>query len=456
MPEIDKNQSDDIVSDINQFSARARIAAKLNTAKVCYQQKKYEDAEQMAREIVSTDNLNSDAYYILGLVARQRRQYQEAVEFMNEAIRLSPDRPDYHFTKGMNYTDLERAEDALLAYDMAVLLAPEFAEAHNFRANILGKAGRFNEALRACEKVIEIVPNSAQAYSNLGNILYKIGQIEGALEAYNAALAINPELADTHYNQGLVYNSVERYEDARESFRNALRINPKLESAGYMLAALDGEAAPAQPPAQYVTSLFDGYAVNYDEILVEKLNCQVPKLMLMEGIKQLPDKSVKLDILDLGCGTGLCGVAFRDLATTLVGIDLSSGMLAKSGEREIYTELLQGDILTVLENTEQQFDLVLSGDVFVYIGALDGVFSRVRKCLKTGGLFIFSVEREEGHEKYKIRKSGRYAHSPEYIKTLTVNTGFSMVSNNSATLRNEHGKPVAGEIILLRARDNTQ
>ena len=35
-------------------------------------------------------------------------------------------------------------------------------------------------------------------------------------------------------------------------------------------------------------------------------------------------------MLDLGCGTGLAGAAFRPLVDWLVGVDLSAGMIAQA------------------------------------------------------------------------------------------------------------------------------
>ena len=38
-------------------------------------------------------------------------------------------------------------------------------------------------------------------------------------------------------------------------------------------------------------------------------------------------------ILDLGCGTGLCGPLFKPMASTLIGIDLSEKMIAQAAQK---------------------------------------------------------------------------------------------------------------------------
>src|SRR5207248_233908 len=76
-----------------------------------------------------------------------------------------------------------------------------------------------------------------------------------------------------------------------------------------------------------------------------------------------------LDVLDLGCGTGLCGALLRRWARTLVGVDLSPGMLEKARERGCYDRLEQGDLVAVMRTMPaRSFDLIVATDVLIYIG----------------------------------------------------------------------------------------
>ena len=44
-------------------------------------------------------------------------------------------------------------------------------------------------------------------------------------------------------------------------------------------------------------------------------------------------------MLDLGCGTGLAGEAFRPHVDWLEGVDLSPGMIAQARKKTIYDRL---------------------------------------------------------------------------------------------------------------------
>ena len=73
-----------------------------------------------------------------------------------------------------------------------------------------------------------------------------------------------------------------------------------------------------------MAGLFDQYAHEYDMHMTGVLGYAVPRQLrelVAPYLVQPP-----LAILDLGCGTGLSGAVFQDLAHTLVGIDLSPNM----------------------------------------------------------------------------------------------------------------------------------
>jgi predicted TPR repeat methyltransferase len=74
--------------------------------------------------------------------------------------------------------------------------------------------------------------------------------------------------------------------------------------------------------------------------------------------------------IDLGCGTGLVGVAFRGLCQHLVGVDLSGKMIDQATRKQVYDALHEGDVVDFLQQTDQTFDLFLSADTLIYLGYL--------------------------------------------------------------------------------------
>jgi predicted TPR repeat methyltransferase len=199
-----------------------------------------------------------------------------------------------------------------------------------------------------------------------------------------------------------------------------------------------------------VTRLFDGYAGNFDQHLVGKLQYHIPAHISATLRRMHGNDTRKLSVLDIGCGTGLVGAEIRDMAEYLAGVDLSPKMVEQARQRGIYDELREQDVVSYMEQAARRFDAVLSADVFIYIGDLDPVFSAVSRCLTAGGLFVFSEEAHVGSEPYRLRTSGRYAHSLPYLRELSARYGFEKIDVDNVTIRLENDVPIEGYVVTLR------
>jgi predicted TPR repeat methyltransferase len=58
-----------------------------------------------------------------------------------------------------------------------------------------------------------------------------------------------------------------------------------------------------------------------------------------------------LDVLDAGCGTGLCGAIVAPYARRLVGVDLSEGMLVHATSKNVYDSLIKAELTEYLRGT---------------------------------------------------------------------------------------------------------
>jgi predicted TPR repeat methyltransferase len=212
------------------------------------------------------------------------------------------------------------------------------------------------------------------------------------------------------------------------------------------------DAALARPverqPAQLVAQRFDEMAEAFDEHLVLRLGYEGPQ-HLTALIAPLIAADGALDVLDIGCGTGLLAAALRPLARRLAGVDLSAGMLAKAGERGLYDALERADLLDALAQGEAGWDLIVALDTFPYLGALEATFEAAARALKPGGRFAFSTEAADAGD-YVLRGNGRYAHSAAYVRRLATGR-FAIEAETTAMLRREAGRALDGGYFLLRA-----
>jgi predicted TPR repeat methyltransferase len=159
------------------------------------------------------------------------------------------------------------------------------------------------------------------------------------------------------------------------------------------------------------------------------------------------EPSKRLDVLDVGCGTGLCGPMVAPYARRLVGVDLSAGMLAHAKEKNVYDELLKTELTEYLRDNRGGFDLIVSGDALVYFGDLKDVVAAA--ALRPNGLFVFTLEHAIGGEAdvdYHFELHGRYSHAPAYVEQLLTVSGLQPEIAH-AELRMEAGASVAGLVI---------
>ena len=125
-------------------------------------------------------------------------------------------------------------------------------------------------------------------------------------------------------------------------------------------------------------------------------------------------------------------------------------MLGKARERGAYDELVRAELTAYLEANRQRFDTLLSADTLCYFGPLDEFARAAFAALTPGGVLVFTVEREEGGEPYRLQPSGRYSHSRVAVEASLTRAGFTVVAIADDTLRQEAGEPVHGLVVTAQ------
>ncbi len=283
-------------------------------------------------------------------------------------------------------------------------------------------------------------------------MLQHYDELEAAAESFEAAIAANPRHVDAHYCLSIILHCLDRSEEAIALLYKVLEIEPEHDRAKHMRDALEGRAT-RHAPGSYVVALFDNYAPRYDKHLVGTLRYRGPEL-IRAAVRSVASRDRFERALDLGCGTGLVGQALAGMTGRLVGIDLSAKMIEKAEESGAYDDLQVADIFDYLiapERTRRPFDLVVSGDVLLYIGDLDPLFAKLVPVMRPGGLFAFTVEEKvEAGDGFALRNTGRYVHRPDYIESAAAAHGFEALHLESAAVRQQGGEPVMGLVTVLR------
>ncbi len=248
---------------------------------------------------------------------------------------------------------------------------------------------------------------------------------------------------------GHARSSLGQHEAAAAAYADARKLAPEDPYVRHLAAAAGLSADAGRAAPEYVEVVFDGYAARFDAHLIS-LGYRIPGL-----IRAALDDTPLGAVLDLGCGTGLAGVALSDLRPSpLVGVDLSSAMLGQARRRGLYSELHHAEIGSFLAAEPRKFPLILAADVLPYFGELDALCRLTAARLTPGGRFLFSVEelpRASGTlAPWRLGRLGRYQHAAGYVRAAAVEAGLAVQFLRRETLRLEGRAPVPGLFIELR------
>jgi predicted TPR repeat methyltransferase len=239
-----------------------------------------------------------------------------------------------------------------------------------------------------------------------------------------------------------------RRADARAAYEKYLELEPGDLEVRHIMISLRDETPPARVPDECIQYLYRRFAPYFDRNLVEELSYKGPE-HLQSMVDTVLGNRDQLSVLDLGCGSGLAGVRFKPKAAMLIGVDLSPEMIELARARGIYDQLEVAEITAWLGRAQQQFDLVIGCDCFIYFADLAQVVAPAAKVLRPGSVFAFTVEKGKRHP-YALTDSGRYVHHPDHVREVAQAAGLRVERLEEAFLRTEYGEDVIGLFVILR------
>jgi predicted TPR repeat methyltransferase len=376
-----------------------------------------------------------------GLLDSAGAAYQRLLHYFPEA-------PLLHFHLGLVHFEQGEYENGRHAFARAADLNPADMDILFNLALTQKKTGDLAGAILSYQRILEIEPSSIDTLYNLAGCYKDSGQPAHAIETYLEVLQLVPDHPSANSNLAYVYHLTGQTARAVCYYQQVLQYQPGHQAAQHMLAALTGCGTACSPDA-YVKDVFDNYSPHYERSLVVELEYCVPTAI--RGVVDTGPAGKKTydQGLDLGCGTGLGGEAFRDCVAVLDGVDLSGKMIAFAAAKHLYRNLHVGNIVNFLKSTRESYDFYLAADVFAYVGELAETLSLLRERARRDVLCCFSTENIDGCG-YQLQRTGRFAHTPDYIKEVSQATGWKVVANRKTLLRKEKGRWVKGDLWLLQ------
>ena len=411
-----------------------------------HKNEQFAEAEDVYGRILELVPDHPDVLHFSGILAHQQGKSEQAIALIEKSLAIVPDQADCYSNLGNIFQARGRLEEGIAAYQRAIELNPGHANAHSNLGVLLRAQGKLTEAEASYRTAIRLSPEHIDAYTNLGILLAAQKRLPEAIACYCKVITLKPSHPDARRLLALAHTTVGEIDKARDIFAEWLGEEPENPIAQHMLAACSGEQVPVRASDAYVETVFDGFAASFDSKLA-RLAYRAPSLVAAM-VTELPiEPSKSLDVLDVGCGTGLCGPLLAPYARRMVGVDLSAKMLVQAEERHVYDALVKGELTAYLADSVGAFDLVVSADTLVYFGALEAVVGAAAAAMRPGGRLIFTVEEwVNGTGEFCLSPHGRYTHARPYVERVLADAGLRP-EIVSADLRTEGGVPVAGLVV---------
>ena len=263
-------------------------------------------------------------------------------------------------------------------------------------------------------------------------------------------ITLRPKHREARKLLALAHTTLGEIDEAIRIFSEWLAEEPDDPIARHMLAACTGQGTPQRASDGFVATTFDSFAASFESKLA-KLHYRAPRLLatLLEDASGTPAR--QFDVLDAGCGTGLCGPLVAPYARTLTGVDLSARMLVQAREKQIYDEIVEMELTAYLRSRPAAFDAIVSADTLVYFGDLEDAIAAASAALRPGGLLVFTLERAvtEPAPDFHLEMHGRYTHAQPYVERVLSAHGLAS-EIAYADLRMESGVPVSGLVVSAK------
>lgn len=453
---------------IEYYNAALKInrnseSALLNLSTIYYELKNYEKSEEFALKTLKINDNNVVAWQNLANIAFCNTNYGKALEYYqnmydrnnNSYIAMINIANTYYYL-GKYVLALEFAKKSLAKH-------PSSMTALILAGNSLNALGRPEKAIDMYLSAYEIDEKNPDLLNYLSEAYHSINDWENCLLFAWRYIKHSPETTNSlQLNFGyLLYEcySEKSAELAQKYAYKWLKRFPDSKFARHMGNALIDGKALQNSDAEFIKETFDTFAEDFDTTLAN-LEYQAPNL-IEEALKKYLKVSIfnKYKILDLGCGTGLCGEKIKKFASYkgLIGVDLSAKMLEQARTKKLYSLLICDDICHYMENSQYFFDVIVAADLWTYFGDLTKAFVRVSRSLLPNGLFVFTVtENVRNTEDFFLAPSGRFVHTQSYVERVLKSAGLRILSSERNILRNEAEIPVYGYVIVAQKPDLNQ
>ncbi|HLQ89870.1 MAG TPA: tetratricopeptide repeat protein [Xanthobacteraceae bacterium] len=187
-----------------------------------------QNAERAARELLSIDHSNADAYHLMGMIGFQLGRFDAARQLLKTALTLDSRNADCHVNMAQVLRALGSLDDATTHLVQATTLNRNHSAARVALGDVYMQQGRLGDAQARYERAATLDPNLVGAHYGLGNVAIQQGRMDDAVAHYRRVLALNPNFAEAYSNIGVALASLGDLKEAADHYQRAVALKPGL------------------------------------------------------------------------------------------------------------------------------------------------------------------------------------------------------------------------------------
>ena len=159
-----------------------------------------QEAEQVARHIVSRYPNNAEVQHVLGAALHRQQRIDEAIACYRKVLRMNPDMQEtrYFLANALRETGADDAAEH--EYNALLEKRPDHLHALNNLAALLTNRGRIQQASTLLGRALKLSPDNPQLLINHGRACLHAGDVMSAVDSYRKVLVLNPDMSEAHSN----------------------------------------------------------------------------------------------------------------------------------------------------------------------------------------------------------------------------------------------------------------
>jgi ubiquinone/menaquinone biosynthesis C-methylase UbiE len=273
------------------------------------------------------------------------------------------------------------------------------------------------------------ITNLLQTNYDLGIFHLNQHNINDSILRLKIVLFFNPKHFSAKYYLAICFYIKNQSQKAKRLLNEIIQADKNLKAPHYLLNFFEDLSLPEELDKnltkEFYTSLMN---VNEDLSFVDLTQAH-SKLVSMITL-HLADSEKKINILDVGCGSGQF---FSLLKTHIkiaksIGIDFTERSIDTVAKHELYTQTICQDFQDFAVTTNELFDLVILDSTLNYYKNLTKQLAYTKKILAKNGLLALIIEQSPNDITVTFNHIlSNFCYSKDYIVTTLNNLNLKLL-----------------------------